>query len=510
MSILFSVTRVLFRERLCQAHWYDCVEGTITRLLAALVLFFVCGLPAPTALGQSKLRTLAPKDYAKKADALMNVYTQAGRFFGTVLVAQHGVPIFRKAYGLANREWSITNTLETKFRIASVTKQFTAAAILQLRDQGSLSLEDPVSKHYPGAPSAWASITLHHLLTHTSGIPSYSNAPLSQLYSGSRIDRTPEALIALTRDKPLEFLPGSKFEYDNTGYVLLGQIIENVSGQSYAAYLENRIFGPLGMRHTGYDESTRILPARASGYTLDDRGLRNAHFISMTQPYAAGSLYSTVGDLLIWDQALHASRVISAASVVAMFTDYGFGYGFGEYISKMQGHLVWGHGGGINGFASKLTRYPAEELTVIVLSNLENAEVDKITEELAALAFGEWVKPSEITVAPTTLDQYTGAYLLAPGVVLRVRREGDHLTIQFTRRGRAPLYASRERAFFARVVDSKLVFDPPVDGKSGRVLYTEHAVEQPAARITEERAAQIENTVLSTRDALEGRPAASR
>ena len=440
----------------------------------------------------------------------MNVYTQAGRFFGTVLVAQHGVPIFRKAYGLANREWSITNTLETKFRIASVTKQFTAAAILQLRDQGRLSLEDPVSKHYPGAPSAWASITLHHLLTHTSGIPSYSNAPLSQLYSGSRIDRTPEALIALTRDKPLEFLPGSKFEYDNTGYVLLGQIIENVSGQSYAAYLENRIFGPLGMRHTGYDESTRILPARASGYTLDDRGLRNAHFISMTQPYAAGSLYSTVGDLLIWDQALHASRVISAASVVAMFTDYGFGYGFGEYIGKMQGHLVWGHGGGINGFASKLTRYPAEELTVIVLSNLENAEVDKITEELAAIAFGEWVKPSEITVAPTTLDQYTGAYLLAPGVVLRVRREGDHLTIQFTRRGRAPLYASGERAFFAKVVDSKLVFDPPVDGKSGRVLYTEHAVEQPAARITEERAAQIENTVLSTRDALEGRPAASR
>ena len=505
-----SVTRVLFRERPYQALWYDCTRGTITRLLTALVLVVAGGFPAPTALGQSKPRTLAPKGYAKTADALMNVYTQADRFSGTVLVAQHGVPIFRRAYGFANREWRIANTLETKFRIASVTKQFTAAAILQLGEQGRLSLDDPVSKYYTGAPSAWASISLHHLLTHTSGIPSYTNAPLSELYSSSRIDRTPEALIALTRDKPLEFLPGSKFAYDNTGYLLLGQIIETVSGQSYAVYLENRIFGPLGMRHTGYDENTQILPARASGYTLDNRGLRNAYFISMTQPYAAGSLYSTAGDLLIWDQALHASKVISASSVAAMFTDYGFGYGFGEYIGKMQGHLVWGHAGGINGFTSKLTRYPAEELTVIVLSNLENAEVDKITEELAESAFGEWVKPTEVTVAPAILDEYAGAYLLAPGVVLRVRREGDHLTLQLTRRGRAQLYASAEHAFFAKVVDSKLVFDPPVDGKSGRVLYTEAAAERPATRISEERAAQIENTVLSIRDALEGRSATSR
>ncbi|HEY4275362.1 MAG TPA: serine hydrolase domain-containing protein [Rhizomicrobium sp.] len=323
-------------------------------------------------------------DLAAKADALIAPIAKADRFSGAVLVARGGKPVFRKAYGLANREWNVPNDPETKFRIGSITKQFTAMAILQLQEAGKLSVDDPVSKYYTDAPAAWSAITLKHLLTHTSGIPSYTSIP-HFFDAEARRDRTPEEIIKLTADKPLEFEPGSKFAYDNSGYILLGYIIEKVSGETYADYIQHHIFDPLGMKSSGYDVSTVVLPKRAAGYSRSKNGLINTPYLSMTEPFAAGSLYSTVDDMLIWDQALTAGKLLSPASYQAMFTDYGHHYGFGWFIDDQFGHQHIWHEGGINGFVTEFSRYPQDKLTVLVFSNQDGRPVGGIDNGLAAL-----------------------------------------------------------------------------------------------------------------------------
>jgi D-alanyl-D-alanine carboxypeptidase len=319
-----------------------------------------------------------------RADALIASYPQ---FSGTVLVAKDGLPLFRKAYGMANREWEVRNTPETKFRLGSLTKAFTAVAILQLQEAGKLSVDDPISKYYPTAPESWKPITLKHLLNHTSGIPSYTGLP-TFFAKESRLDRTPDEIVQLTRDQPLEFEPGSKYAYDNTGYILLGYVIEKVSGEPYAGYVDKHIFQPLGMKNSGYDSSEKIIPLRAAGYDVTPAGLINARFLSMSLPYAAGSLYSTVDDMLIWDQALKGDKVLSAASRKAMYTDYGHAYGFGWQIDKRHDHTRINHGGGINGFVTKFDRYPDDGLTVVVLSNVSNAPSGQLADELGAIFLG--------------------------------------------------------------------------------------------------------------------------
>jgi CubicO group peptidase (beta-lactamase class C family) len=324
---------------------------------------------------------------ATKSKTLIETIVRADQFSGTVLVAKNGVPVFRQAFGLANREWNIPNDPETKFRIGSITKGFTATAVLQLAEAGKLSIDDPVSKYYVEAPSAWNGITIRQLLTHTSGIPSYTGIP--HFFDGEiRLDRTPEQIIKLTQDVPLEFEPGSKFSYDNTGYVILGYIIEKVSGERYADYVQHHIFDPLGMKSSGYDVSETIIPNRAAGYSRDKTTFTNTLYLSMTEPFSAGSLYSTVDDLLIWDQALYAAKPLSPTSMQAMFTDYGHGYGFGWFIDSQFGHQHIFHDGGINGFVSRFDRYPMDKLTIVVLSNEGAAPVGRIADDLAAIYLG--------------------------------------------------------------------------------------------------------------------------
>jgi len=326
---------------------------------------------------------------AVQSEALIAPLVAADQFSGSVLVARNGVPVFRRAYGLANREWSVPNTPSTKFRIGSITKQFTATAVMQLAESGKLSVDDPVAKYYEAAPAAWSAVTIRHLLTHTSAIPSYTN--IAHFFEQqARLDRTPEELIQLTRDKPLEFTPGSQYAYDNTGYEILGYIIEKVSGERYADYIQRHIFDVLGMKSSGYDVSETIIPERAAGYSRDKDRFINAHFISMTVPYAAGSLYATVDDMLIWDQALYTDRILSAASRQAMFTDYGHGYGFGWVVNQQYGHARVQHAGGINGFITRFDRYPQDKLTVVVFSNEDSAgaALVRICDGLAAIYLG--------------------------------------------------------------------------------------------------------------------------
>ncbi len=287
------------------------------RVFAPLVLLSLA-LPA-LALGQAAAPAAPPQptlaataDVTQKADAYLRAQARVNGFSGTVLLARGGSPILSNGYGWANAEWEVPNTPTTKFRLGSITKQFTATLVLRLQEQKKLTVQDPICTYLAPCPDAWKPVTIHHLLTHTSGIPSYTGLPDYQ--KTMMVPRTIEQMVAVFRDLPLEFAPGEKFKYNNSGYFLLGVIIEKVAGKKYEDALRDEIFAPLGMKDTGYDWSEPLLPRRASGYTRRGDTWVNAKFLDMQQPYSAGSLYSTVEDLLKWDQALYSDRVLPAAA----------------------------------------------------------------------------------------------------------------------------------------------------------------------------------------------------
>ncbi len=338
----------------------------------------------------------APKDFTSQADRYINGLVEQNKFMGSVLVARDGKPVFRKSYGWANAEWDVRNTPGTKFRLGSITKQFTAVAILQLMEQNKLKLDDPVSKYYTDAPKTWSKITIHNLLNHTSGIPSYTSIP-DFFTKSSKLPLTPAEIVKLTQDKPLEFEPGTQFKYNNTGYILLGYVIEKITGKKYADHLRETILDPLGMKDTGYDTQSAILKHRASGYSMNGATMINSPYLDMTLPYAAGSLYSTVDDLLIWDQALYTNKLLTPASKEKMFTPGLSNYGYGWFIDRQLNRRHIAHGGGINGFNTIISRFPDEKVLVVVLSNLNSNMIDKMGTALAAMTFGEPIENSPST-----------------------------------------------------------------------------------------------------------------
>lgn len=412
-----------------------------------------------------------PADFAAQAEALVEPYAESGLFSGTILVAQDGKPLFRRAYGLANREWGAANTLDTHFRIGSLTKQFTAAAVLQLAERGKLGLDDRIREYVPGAPPAWDRVSLRHLLDHRSGIINYTALP-DYLSALSRVERSPREIVALTESQPLLFEPGTQSQYSNTGYVLLGMAIEAASGQPYAAYLRDHLFSPLGLKETGYDDASAILPRRAAGYRFGQRQMRNAPPMASSIAYAAGGLYATVDDLLAWDEALFSGKVISEASREAMFRDAGGGYGFGWYVGPANGHRLWSHGGGVSGFLSMTDYYPDARLAVIVLANTETAPVQKIARELGALRFGIHDPPDPIVLETVMLDRYAGTYQVGPRFFLAVERREGRLSVRGTGQPAYPFLPESDRTFFSKVVDARITFDTEPDGHpTGLVLH---------------------------------------
>jgi CubicO group peptidase (beta-lactamase class C family) len=312
----------------------------------------------------------------KQIDGLMKQYYDYGQFNGSILVAEKGKIIYEKGFGMANMEWAIPNQPDTKFRIGSVTKQFTAALILQLVAEGKIKLEGKISDYLTDyRKDTGEKVTIHQLLNHTSGIPSYTSRP-DFLPEISRNPYRVADFIKKYASGDLEFEPGSKFSYNNSGYSLLGAIIEKVTGQSYETVLTERILKPLGMTNTGYDHSATLIQKRASGYQKTRDGFVNAPYLDMSIPYAAGSIYSTVEDLYKWDQSLYEDRILSAASKNLMFTPGLGNYGYGINISDQpigktdQKIRIIGHGGGINGFNSLLTRAVDKRQTVIILDNV--------------------------------------------------------------------------------------------------------------------------------------------
>jgi len=407
------------------------------------------------------VRMAPAQDMAAQLDHILAGYQQNRAFIGSALVAKGGKVLLEKGYGMANIELGVPNGPDTKFRLGSITKQFTSAAILQLEEQGKLSVNDLACKYVPECPDTWKAITIHQLLTHTSGIPSYTDGGEFMKPAMMRIPRTPLEVLLLTKDKSLEFQPGEKYKYDNSGYIFLGVIIEKVSGEKYADYLRKHIFGPLDMQDSGYDVTAEILKNRAAGYAPQPGGgFRNAEYIDMSLPYAAGSLYSTARDLYRWDRSLYTEKVLSKASKEKMWTPVKNNYGYGWGIN-VRGRKQVSHGGGINGFSTFIARYPDDDAFVVVLSNNQQANSGAIAAGLAGVMFGEgtqlpWERKT-VTLDAKTLDRYAGKYQAGP-MEVTISNENGHLMIQPQGQGKREAVPVSETEFFVQGVDQKVTF----------------------------------------------------
>ena len=315
------------------------------------------------------------KDHAAKVQEVLALASKYRVFNGSALVAENGKIIYKGGFGMANMEWAIPNTPDTRFRLGSITKQFTSMLTLQLVEQGKIKLDGKITDYLPDyRKDIGEKVTIHHLLTHTSGIPSYTSQP--RFFED--VSRNPYQVtdfVTKYASGNLEFEPGSKFSYNNSGYFLLGAIIEKVTGKTYEQVLKENIFDPLGMKNTGYDHYDTLIPKRAAGYAKTADGYTNAAYLDMSIPYAAGSLYSTVEDLYLWDQALYTDKLITPQSKELMYKPFLDNYAYGWSVSNTsfkvndQSVQIIRHGGGINGFSTMIARFPKEKNLVIVLDN---------------------------------------------------------------------------------------------------------------------------------------------
>ena len=368
------------------------------------IIFFVFAV-IHFAYGQTKL---------EKLDELISTYAEYGKFNGSVLVAEKGEIIYKKGFGLANVEWGIPNQPDTKFRLASITKQFTAMLIVQLAAENKIKLDVPISTYLPDYPKKTADIiTIHHLLTHTSGIPSYTSFPgyremMSDPYS-------PEEIVKLFVDLPLEFTPGERFNYSNSGYILLGYIIEKISGKSYEEQLHSRIFTPLKMNNSGYEHNSAVIKNKASGYDRMGNDFQHATYIDMSVPFSAGGIYSTVEDLFLWDQALYTEKLLPKKYMDLLFnkciTSYGQAYyGYGWEIDETNiGNSTErvptiGHSGGINGFSTLIIRRPSEESLIVLLSNTSGSSLGEMNVAITGILHDKTYDFPKKSIANSLLD----------------------------------------------------------------------------------------------------------
>lgn len=405
-------------------------------------------------------------------DSMLTALYPAAEPGAAVLVARDGQVLMRRAYGSASVELGVPLRPEHVFRLGSITKQFTAVAVLMLADEGKVSLDDEITRFFPDYPTQGRRITVEHLLTHTSGIQSYTGMPT--YVAGMRRDLTTDELIAMFRDQPMEFAPGERWNYNNSGYALLGGIIEKVSGMSYADFIRTRIFEPLGMRNSYYETSNAIVPGRVSGYDRTPEGIRAANYLSMTQPYAAGSLISTVDDQLVWQRAVAQGRMLTPETWRRAFSPYQLGgglsagYGYGWFVGEAAGRPSIEHGGDINGFSSNGLWIPSERLHVIVLSNREREgerNADDISRQIATRLLGTPAPPAPFTVAPEALREYAGVYRVSETENRLVMVEGGAI---YGQRGRNPrqeitpvgrdefVFSTGTRARFVRGADGKI------------------------------------------------------
>ena len=392
-------------------------------------------------------------------DSLAGAFLAEGPVAGvSVAVVKGRDTIVAKGYGLADIENDVPATARTVYRIGSITKQFTAAAIMRLVEQGKFSLDDTLGRILPSAAPAWRGVTLRRLLNHTSGIRSYTGIG-PRWRRRWREDMSPDTIVGLVRDDTLDFKPGAQWRYNNTGYVLLGMIVERASGKPYATFLQDEFFRPLGLSQTYYCSQQPIIKHRAQGYDRANGQLVNAEYLSMTQPFSAGALCSTVGDLVAWQRALVGGRVVRPASYAAMTTPESLTdgkpltYGYGLGVSTLAEHRKVSHGGGINGFITDLAYYPDDTVHVVVLANTSPSNPGRLADQIARVALGMPLRaaPAGVSLAGAERARYVGNYTLtAPSgqkVPLRILEQGGALMLQVAGDTQGRLTALGNHAF---------------------------------------------------------------
>jgi CubicO group peptidase (beta-lactamase class C family) len=453
-------------------------------------LYYLRSIAFGTFLAIELSAAVFAQDRSSQFEQYMKTCVAVNHFSGAVLVSKDNETLFANGYGFANAEHEVPNTTQTKFRLGSITKQFTAMAILILNEHGKLKLDDPIGKYLDDSPKAWEGVTIHHLLTHTGGVPSYTD---DILYSFKMMmPETVNSMIKRFRDKPLDFKPGEKFHYSNSGYFLLGAIIEKLSGERYEAFLKKSIFDPLGMHDTGYDHYATLLLHRASGYNRADDGLTNAQYLDMSQPYSAGSLYSTVEDLARWDRALREGKLISKESYAKMYTPVKDDYAYGWVVSTNKGRKEIGHGGGINGFVTDILRYPDQKLCVVVLCNVQPQSPNQVTHDLAAIALGEpyeMPKAHKVTkVDPKIYDAYAGRYEIGPNVIAAFSRDGDRFWVEVTGQPKVEVFPESDTSFFLKAVDATVRFLKDDTGKVTHAVIKQGGRDMKAKRLEDKPA----------------------
>lgn len=401
--------------------------GVSTAILRFAVIALVSNLgfsQNPSAQQQDEL-TRRINDYLDRA-------TGSGLFRGTVAVAKDAKVLFSRGYGMADLAYDVSNTPETRFDIGSVSKTFTAALVLWLQDSGKLRVSDPVCQYLDNCPDAWRPVTIRHLLTHTSGILNYTELP-DYFENRALASFMPNAMKRI-RGMPLQFPPGDRFAYSNTGYKLLHEIVEKVSGKTYEDLLQAKILAPLGMRNTGFLESPNIRHAivknLATGYT---DGVGPLELAPWVYPNSGGGMYSTAEDMCLWGQALLAGKLLSAQSLANAFTPDKGDYGYGWFVFKNAKHPFAMHGGNIPGFGATLVLYLDQRLTIFVASNLDTAPTNRIQDDIAKIVFGEAYQPlptwRAIAVDPKIYDGYVGRYRKTdqPNFVITIKKENGQL-----------------------------------------------------------------------------------
>jgi CubicO group peptidase (beta-lactamase class C family) len=359
------------------------------------------------------------QEYDESFDRLLKEQLSIESPGGTVVVAKDGAILYKKAFGKANLELDVDMKPDNLFRIGSITKQFTASAILRLAEEGKLSLSDTITRFIKDYPLHGYAITIEHLLTHTSGIKNYTGLGKFDMLVKRR-DITPKELVDFFKNEPMDFPPGTDYRYSNSGYILLGYIVELVSGKPYAEYIRETFFDPLGMKHSFYDNASLIIPGRVSGYQKRNGHFENSDYLSMTLPYAAGSILSTVDDLLTWHVALMNNKVLTAETLTKAHTSYKLadgrltGYGFGWELGNIQGSPTFKHSGRINGFLTFAVYLPAEKIFVAIFSNCDcTDDLEKTASKMAAIVLKRPYQWNNIEMSSKALEAYPAAYASA-------------------------------------------------------------------------------------------------
>ncbi|MGM0921273.1 MAG: serine hydrolase domain-containing protein [Bacillota bacterium] len=394
--------------------------------------------------------------YLKNAASLitdyLKDYSESFSISGNVLVSIKGNIAYHESFGFANEEHKVLNDFQTKFRIASITKQFTATLILLLQEKGFLSIDDKITKYLSNYKGFCEEITIHQLLTHTSGIPDYYDCVENFFEREDKLNLSRDEFISLYKNEPLDFAPGTDWKYSNSGYHLLGVIIENVTGENFNTVLKEMILSPLKMNDTGC-ETDDILRFRASGYVRKDKKVRNAPYVHMSKYSADGGMYSTTLDLLKWEKALHSNAILTKKSLEKMHHPYSNNYGYGWFVDNKYNRSRILHSGRISGFSGHFVRYFDERVTIITLGNYEGINWHSISDSIAAIIFGEaYPSPKKIrySISPETLEMYLGEYKSNKGLSgrrLTVTNNKERIYFQWNDNDKFEVYPISETSF---------------------------------------------------------------